>query len=68
MSGDARLGRRYQDVPTGYTGVCVGVWARIGGVQLSLSRIGTDGFPKEVWLDEERLVVIATEDPSAAHT
>jgi hypothetical protein len=52
---DGRLGGRYRDNPTGFTGVCVGVWERLGGVQLNLSRIGTDGLPKDVWLDEERL-------------
>lgn len=55
---DPRLGRRYQDEPTGFSGVCVGVWSRIGGVQLAISRIGTDGLPKDIWMDEERLILV----------
>lgn len=64
---DGRLGRRYVDEPTGFSGVCVGVWSRMGGVQLAISRIGTDGLPKDIWIDEDRLAVLGPGEEPMTH-
>lgn len=54
---DSRLGNTYEDEATGFKGVCVGVWLSSGQTQFALAYL-SDGYPKSVWLDAQRLKLI----------
>jgi hypothetical protein len=61
------FGRKYRDRVTGFVGTCTGMASYISGCdQVSLVPEVTDGkYPEGVWLDDERLIDVATDQPIA---
>lgn len=60
MSKDIELGRNYEDIVTGYSGMAIGVVHYMTGCSQALlqPRIGEDGkVPESLWFDVQRLSV-----------
>lgn len=59
----AYLGGRYRDTLTGFAGVAVGVWHKVGSTQVQIARVGNDGKIHHEWIGAARLDVVGETSP-----